>query len=145
MNKVILTALIIGTLVIILGILVYKKSMSSLGISDGNVLGVYILTKEPRFKLHLKSYTFANTNHSNNIVAQRYINNEPYENDFIIEKWKDSVYRAKYPETNEFSYFTIVNHDPIMIEQSTADGGLLWEKLLPCKLVEYDDEGLANP
>ena len=89
--------------------------------TDNPLLGIYAYNGMPEFKLHLKSFTFANTTHPNNIVAQRYINNQPYESDFIIERWKDGVYRWKFPETNEFTYFTIIGYNPVTIKQDNPE------------------------
>lgn len=58
-------------------------------------------------------------NRSANLVAQRYLYGKPYETEITLEYWDEGVYRWKYPTNNEFTYFTIKQHNPTVIEQTS--------------------------
>jgi len=84
------------------------------------LLGRYVYVGIPHYQIELKYYTVpgAPTQHAN-IIAQRYLYGQLYEGEFTLEYWDEGVYRWKYPTNNMFTYFTIVNHNPPVIEQTS--------------------------
>lgn len=84
------------------------------------LLGMYSYVGIPWYEIELKSYTFApkDASHSN-LVAQRYLYGQPYEDDFELEYWDEGIYRWKYPTNNMWTYFTVKQYDPIVIEQTS--------------------------
>lgn len=116
---------LLGFMLIIIALTIYCTVKKSGNINETPkintpLLGKYVYVGIPWYQLHIKSYTISSKiTENSDLIAQRYLYGKPYEEEIILEYWDEGIYRWKYPTNNMFTYFSIINYNPLVIEQTS--------------------------